>query len=161
MALVLASVAAWVAVIVAVTAVVMLVLIVAKVYMTNLRSLIRNWASLFFVHLMSFPEICLSICKSSFWRRDGKLGQPAFVSRESHMAPGKYLRERMSCLEVSKARDQWLEYFERSPRRLWDFQTKCAFNIDKHNSQIRKIADCACAANAGNVFPATDFKSNR
>ena len=27
--------------------------------------------------------------------------------------------------------------------------------------QIRKIADCACARNAGNVFPATDFKGNR
>ena len=26
--------------------------------------------------------------------------------------------------------------------------------------QIRKIADCACAGNAGNVFPATDFKWN-
>ena len=24
--------------------------------------------------------------------------------------------------------------------------------------QIRKIAGCACAGNAGNVFPATDFK---
>ena len=27
--------------------------------------------------------------------------------------------------------------------------------------QIRKIAGCACAANAGNVFPAIDFKGNR
>ena len=27
--------------------------------------------------------------------------------------------------------------------------------------QIRKIADCACAGNAGNVFPATNFKGNR
>ena len=27
--------------------------------------------------------------------------------------------------------------------------------------QIRKIAGCACTANAGNVFPATDFKGNR
>ena len=27
--------------------------------------------------------------------------------------------------------------------------------------QIRKIARCACARNAGNVFPATDFKGNR
>ena len=27
--------------------------------------------------------------------------------------------------------------------------------------QIRKIAGCACAWNAGNVFPATDFKGNR
>ena len=27
--------------------------------------------------------------------------------------------------------------------------------------QIRKIADCACAGNAGNVFPTTDFKGNR
>ena len=27
--------------------------------------------------------------------------------------------------------------------------------------QIRKIAGCACAGNAGNVFPATDFKGNR
>ena len=27
--------------------------------------------------------------------------------------------------------------------------------------QIRKIAGCACAGNAGNVFPATDFKENR
>ena len=26
---------------------------------------------------------------------------------------------------------------------------------------IRKIAGCACAGNAGNVFPATDFKGNR
>ena len=26
--------------------------------------------------------------------------------------------------------------------------------------QIRKIADCAYAGNAGNVFPATDFKGN-
>ena len=26
--------------------------------------------------------------------------------------------------------------------------------------QIRKIADCACAGNAGDVFPATDFKGN-
>ena len=26
--------------------------------------------------------------------------------------------------------------------------------------QIRKIAGCACAGNAGNVFPATDFKGN-
>ena len=27
--------------------------------------------------------------------------------------------------------------------------------------QMRKIADCACAGNAGNVFPTTDFKGNR
>ena len=27
--------------------------------------------------------------------------------------------------------------------------------------KIRKISDCACAGNAGNVFPATDFKGNR
>ena len=27
--------------------------------------------------------------------------------------------------------------------------------------QVRNIADCACAGNAGNVFPATDFKGNR
>ena len=27
--------------------------------------------------------------------------------------------------------------------------------------QIGKIASCACAGNAGNVFPATDFKRNR
>ena len=27
--------------------------------------------------------------------------------------------------------------------------------------QIREIAGCACARNAGNVFPATDFKGNR
>ena len=27
--------------------------------------------------------------------------------------------------------------------------------------QIHKIAGCACAGNAGNVFPATDFKGNR
>ena len=27
--------------------------------------------------------------------------------------------------------------------------------------QMRKIAGCACAGNAGNVFPATDFKGNR
>ena len=27
--------------------------------------------------------------------------------------------------------------------------------------QIRNIAGCACAGNAGNVFPATDFKGNR
>ena len=27
--------------------------------------------------------------------------------------------------------------------------------------QIRKIAGCACAGNAGNVFSATDFKGNR
>ena len=27
--------------------------------------------------------------------------------------------------------------------------------------QICKIASCACAGNAGNVFPATDFKGNR
>ena len=27
--------------------------------------------------------------------------------------------------------------------------------------QIRKIAGCACAGNAGNDFPATDFKGNR
>ena len=27
--------------------------------------------------------------------------------------------------------------------------------------QIRKITDCACAGNAGNIFTATDFKGNR
>ena len=27
--------------------------------------------------------------------------------------------------------------------------------------QIRKILGCACAGNAGNIFPATDFKGNR
>ena len=27
--------------------------------------------------------------------------------------------------------------------------------------QIRKVAGCACAGNAGNVFPATDFEGNR
>ena len=27
--------------------------------------------------------------------------------------------------------------------------------------QIRKIVGCACARNAGNIFPATDFKGNR
>ena len=27
--------------------------------------------------------------------------------------------------------------------------------------QIRKIAGCACAGNAGNIFPATDLKGNR
>ena len=27
--------------------------------------------------------------------------------------------------------------------------------------QIRKIANCACTGNAGNVFPDTDFKGNR
>ena len=29
------------------------------------------------------------------------------------------------------------------------------------SSQIRKSSGCACAGNAGNVFPATDVKGNR
>ena len=34
-------------------------------------------------------------------------------------------------------------------------------NMPWASYQIRKIAGCACAWNAGSVFPATDFKGNR
>ena len=45
--------------------------------------------------------------------------------------------------------------------------SKCTFGSANHTTnnglsyKIHKIADCACAENAGNVFPATDFKGNR
>ena len=41
------------------------------------------------------------------------------------------------------------EYSERAMSIVWA------------SYQIRKIAGCVCAGNAGNVFPATDFKENR
>ena len=55
-----------------------------------------------------------------------------------------------------------------------DFKHHTALNIDQQlhakkwniithpwaSYQIRKIVGCACAGNAGNVFPATDFKGN-
>ena len=42
------------------------------------------------------------------------------------------------------------------------FQLNSLFKMTSWASyQIRKIAGCACAGNAGNVFPATDFKGNR
>ena len=37
----------------------------------------------------------------------------------------------------------------------WSFEEPLA------SYQMRKIADCACAGNVGNVFTATDFKGNR
>ena len=33
--------------------------------------------------------------------------------------------------------------------------------MPRASCQIRKIAGCACAGNAGNVFPAADFQGNR
>ena len=54
-------------------------------------------------------------------------------------------------------------------REQWSTTIACwSYNIYFWNGivqwaycQIRKIAGCACAANAGNVFPATDFSGNR
>ena len=48
----------------------------------------------------------------------------------------------------------WYSYFERPPI-LRDHIIQWA------SCQIRKIASCACARNAGNVFLATEFKGNR
>ena len=42
---------------------------------------------------------------------------------------------------------------------LWDWSNN-GFTDKGASCQIRKIADCACTGNAGNVFPATDFKGN-
>ena len=42
------------------------------------------------------------------------------------------------------------------------YLTAVIYGIDQWAAyQIRKIAVCSCAGNAGNVFPATDFKGNR
>ena len=41
---------------------------------------------------------------------------------------------------------------------MWSFHT---ITIVWASYPIRKIAGCACAGNAGNIFPATDFKGNR
>ena len=43
---------------------------------------------------------------------------------------------------------------------LWNcFALRCL--VPWASYQIRKIVGCACAGNAGNVSPATDFKGNR
>ena len=42
----------------------------------------------------------------------------------------------------------------------WKSSLGC-FMLPWDTCQIRKIAGCACAGNAGNVFPATYFKGNR
>ena len=42
---------------------------------------------------------------------------------------------------------------------LFVYQAKKCFQGD--SCQIRKSVGCACAGNAGNVFPATDFKGKR
>ena len=49
---------------------------------------------------------------------------------------------------------------------LWHDGTGDIIQLSRHtiippSYQIRKIAGCACTGNAGNVFPATDFKGNR
>ena len=53
---------------------------------------------------------------------------------------------------------------------IWEFDGECALfafidycDVITHawaSYQTRKIAGCACAGNAGNVYPATDFKGN-
>ena len=45
--------------------------------------------------------------------------------------------------------------------QLTEISMQASIQIPWVSYQTRKIAGCARAANAGNVFPATDFKSNR
>ena len=65
---------------------------------------------------------------------------------------------------------QTLKYVYRFQYILWSYVIDGQFVRDVDvlqqrlqwaSYQIRKIAGCACARNAGNVFPATDFKGNR
>ena len=65
-----------------------------------------------------------------------------------------------------------------NPYNLWDIKSYFAkiwynhkdndtYGITYHSQvawasyQIHKVAGCACAGNAENVFPTTDFKGNR
>ena len=43
----------------------------------------------------------------------------------------------------------------------WCTGNTCRYRCIWTSYQIRKIARCACAGNAGNLFPTTDFKGNR
>ena len=49
---------------------------------------------------------------------------------------------------------------EDDPRRSYGLRFDVFF-VAWASYQIRQIAGCTCAGNAGNVFPATDFKGNR
>ena len=61
----------------------------------------------------------------------------------------------------------WLQYaLRRGLQKVSIFLSDCNYSSIARarwwtSYQLRKIVECACAGNAGNVFPATDFKGNR
>ena len=60
------------------------------------------------------------------------------------------------CMKEECQKEYWSEPIKYSAKK------RCyLYSIQWASYQIRKIADCACAMNAWNIFPATDFKWKR
>ena len=72
------------------------------------------------------------------------------------------------CLNQQLSKQWRWQWFQTSPHSLWRYCNVVMPHdiIYLHcfppwaSYQMRKIAGCACAGNAGNDFPATDFKGN-
>ena len=105
------------------------------------------------------------------WHRSGDkpLSEPMMVSLPTHIC--------VTRPQWVNTQHSWIQHFIRTlgPRQASKAGTKhfrgytykylhthtFAHVYARASYQICKIAGCACAENAGNVFPATDFKENR
>ena len=55
----------------------------------------------------------------------------------------------------------WLNANSRFSKLFWLLRLSSSQTLSSASYMIHKIAGSACAGNAGNVFPVTDFKGNR
>ena len=110
-----------------------------------------------------FDEIFISVCVESCqngnyrWSQWRKYGNAIFIQFSSLTVPCQFPLQPVTKRSPNQNGDisnslycmaGWLEWGSPAPA-VWVYY------------QIRKVAGCASAGKAGNVFPATDFKGNR
>ena len=123
--------------------------------------LIRVWISLF-VKIIMDGEVEYSFAKTKVFYftivYDGKpLSQPFVTNRRIHIDVTRF-GQMASFTDRDHFNQDWVWGMDKGIH----FIKLCCVVIHPWAScQIRKFAGCACAGNAGNGFPATDFKGNR
>ena len=70
-----------------------------------------------------------------------------------HLSTGYIFRD--------KIQTEWIDYTIANDVKCQAISCSEIDIIQWASYQVRKIAGCACAGNAGNVFPAIDVKGNR
>ena len=86
---------------------------------------------------------------------------PSQKNRSSSQYKDPHVKDKTYIVNIKWKWVQWIFYVQNIPHHHHRHRHRHHPSSSWASYQIRKIAGCACAGNAGNVFPATDFKGNR